>query len=354
MEGRYRKAMQLEDLLIEEKMNIKAAVERLEKVRCKVVYVVSKGKLKATVSDGDVRRFALQEGDTQLPIHHIANYNPTHLLRYEKEKIDEIFGGSEVYSVPVVNYNHEIVEVIFRDGRRIRKKYALDCPVVMMAGGKGTRLYPYTKILPKALIPIGELPISERIMDIFADYGCNHFYMIVNHMKNMIQAYFDGAAKRYDINYIEEERPLGTGGGLYLLEEDIRQDFFLVNCDIIIDADYNEIYMRHKKEGSFITIVAAKYRHTVPYGVISCDEANNYLNISEKPSLDYLINTGMYIVNAELLHTMPHNQEITFPDLIDMAKQNGRKVGVYVVEESAYMDMGQLEELEKMRRKLNV
>ena len=178
--------------------------------------------------------------------------------------------------------------------------------------------------------------------------------MIVNHKKNMIQAYYDSVASQYDITYIEEDKPLGTGGGLYLLEGDIEQDFFLVNCDIIIDADYNEIYMCHKREGNFITVVVAKYQHIVPYGVIDCDEGKNYIQISEKPKLNYLINTGMYIVNQELLHVMPHNQEIAFPDLIDAAKQKGKKIGVYVVEESAYMDMGQLEELEKMKKKLNV
>ena len=107
---------------------------------------------------------------------------------------------------------------------------------LIMAGGKGTRLYPYTKILPKALIPIGEIPISERIMHNFSSYGCTRFFMVVNHKKNMIQAYFDSAASEYDITYVEEDRPLGTGGGLYLLENEMKQDFFLVNCDIIVDA----------------------------------------------------------------------------------------------------------------------
>lgn len=344
----------LEDLLLEENLNIRAAIERLENVRCKVVYVIREGKLIASVSDGDVRRYMLQEGKADLPIKHIANYNPTFLLRYEKEKLDEIFGRSEVYSIPIVNYNHEVVEVIFRDGHRIKREYSLNCPVVMMAGGKGTRLYPYTQILPKALIPIGEIPISERIMSNFTSYGCTRFFMIVNHKKNMIQAYFDGAESRYDITYIEEDKPLGTGGGLYLLMDSIEQDFFLVNCDIIIDADYNEIYMYHRKEENYITIVAAKYQHIIPYGVINCDENQHYLNISEKPKLDCLISTGMYIVNKELLHTMPRNQEIGFPDLIDEASKQGKKIGVYIVEESAYMDMGQMEEMEKMKKKLNV
>lgn len=345
--------MRLEDILIEESNNIKEAVEQLEKVRCKVIYVVRKGKLVASISDGDVRRYVLHDGDVYLSVNYIANYKPTFLLRYEKEKLDDIFLKSEVYSIPIVNYNHEVVEVIFRDGRRIRKKYALECPVVMMAGGKGTRLYPYTKILPKALIPIGEIPIAERIINNFFDFGCSDFYMIINHKKNMIQAYFEGLERRYQLTYIEEDKPLGTGGGLYLLDGHLEQEFFLVNCDIIVDADYNEIYNYHKKEDNFITIVAAKYHHTVPYGVINCDETQHYNSISEKPQLDYIISTGMYLVDKEVISLMPHNTEIGFPDLIDMFKAEGKKIGVYVVEESAYMDMGQLEELEKMKKKLN-
>lgn len=346
--------MQLEDILIEEKSDIRTAIERLEKVRCKVIYVMNQGKLVASISDGDVRRYALQNGNVNLPVKYISNYNPSFLIRYEKEKIDEIFGALEVYSIPIVNYNHEVVEIIFRDGRRIRRKQNLDCPVVMMAGGKGTRLYPYTQILPKALIPVGELPISERIINSFIDFGCEQFYLIVNHKKNMIRAYFDNIPKKCNLVYIEEDRPLGTGGGLYLLNGEISREFFLVNCDIIIDADYSEIYNYHKKENNFITIVAAKYRHVVPYGVVSCNEKNNYMGIHEKPRLDYLINTGMYIVNEKLLELMPHNTEIAFPDLIDSFQQSGKKIGVYVVEESAYMDMGQLEELEKMKKKLNL
>ena len=323
-------------------------------MRCKVIYVVKEGKLIASISDGDVRRYVLHEGNANLPLSYIANYNPRYLIRYEKERIDEIFTGTEMYSIPIVNYNHEVVEVIFRNGRRVKKKYTLSCLVVMMAGGKGTRLYPYTKILPKALIPIGEEPIAERIIKGFCDYGCKDYYLIINHKKNMIQAYFDNVQDKYTISYIEEQQPLGTGGGLYLLRGKMEQDFFLTNCDIIIDADYNEIYNYHVKEENFITVVAAKYRHVVPYGVIVCSDQYKFGKIQEKPEINYIINTGMYVVNRELVELMPQNEKISFPELIEMFKQEGKKIGVYTVEESAYMDMGQLEELEKMKKKLNV
>lgn len=346
--------MQIADLLIEESATIKEAVERLERVRCKVVYVVDNGKLIASVSDGDVRRYALGDGDTGLSLKHIANFHPSFLLRYDRSKIDELFQAREVYSIPIVNYNGEVVEVVFRDGRRIRRDYHLNCPVVMMAGGKGTRLFPYTKILPKALIPIGEIPISERIINNFVDYGCCHFYMVVNHKKKMIQSYFEGLEKPYEIEYVEEETYLGTGGGLYLLRHKIEEDFFLVNCDIIIDADYSEIYNFHKKNRNYITIVAAKYKHVVPYGVLSLDEDGNCVELTEKPESDYLINTGMYMVQQDLIDAMPESEVISFPEIIERCKAEGKKIGAYVIEESAYMDMGQLEEMDRMKNKLRV
>lgn len=348
------KMMRIEDLLIEKDAIIIEAVERLEKVRCKVVYVVDNGKLIASISDGDVRRYTLGEGDTGLSVEHIENNKPTFLNHYDRNKIDKLFQATEVYSVPIVNYNGEIVEVVFRNGRRIRKSFELNCPVVMMAGGKGTRLYPYTKILPKALIPIGEIPISERIIDNFVDYGCRHFYVIVNHKKKMIQSYFEGLDKPYEIEYVEEETYLGTGGGLYLLRDRIEEDFFLVNCDIIIDADYSEIYNYHKKNYNYITIVAAKYKHVVPYGVLSLDAGGNCVELTEKPESNYLINTGMYMVQPDLISTMPQNEMISFPEIIERCKAEGKKIGAYVIEESAYMDMGQLEELDRMKDKLRV
>lgn len=170
----------------------------------------------------------------------------------------------------------------------------------------------------------------------------------------MIQGYFDSVRKNYNLSYIIEERPLGTGGGLYLLEGMLSEDFFLANCDVIVDADYNEIYSYHQKANNYVTIVAARYHYTVPYGVVNCDERQNYLGISEKPELNYLISTGVYVVNHELPGWMPKERMLQFPDMIEELKKMGKKIGVYVVEETAYMDMGQLEELEKMKEKLNV
>lgn len=346
--------MVLKDLLLEEKATVKQAIERLETVRCKVVYIVKGKKLIASVSDGDVRRFSLKSGDIHECVSSIAHLSPTSFYEHEREKWQDIFRSTELYSVPIVNYNNEIVGVVFRDGTVIKECEKISVPVVMVAGGKGSRLYPYTKILPKALIPIGDIPISEHILNRFYECGCTNFFMIVNHKRAMIQSYFDSIEKKYSLQYLEETIPLGTGGGLSLLKGIINQDFILTNCDIIIDADYAAIYKMHKKKNNFITMILSKYTASIPYGVVEIDEENNYRGTIEKPSFTYNINTGVYIVNPQVIKELRENTAIGFPDIIEKYHRAGKKIGCYIVSESAYMDMGQLEELEKMKRKLNV
>ena len=172
--------MKLEDMLLNETQTVKDAIERLEKVRCKVVYVVRGKKLIASVSDGDVRRYSLKSGDILESVLSAANTKPTAFLEQKKEKWQDVFKQSELYSVPIVNLNDEIIGVVFRNGTIIKEQGNLEVPVVMMAGGKGTRLYPYTKILHKALVPIGDIPIAEHILNRFNATGCNQFYMLVN------------------------------------------------------------------------------------------------------------------------------------------------------------------------------
>lgn len=345
--------MRLEDILLKEDTNIRDAATRLEKVRCKICYLEREGKLIAAVSDGDIRRAVMRGIDIMSPVSQIANYEPRFFYVYEQNKIAEAFKNTEFFSVPVTNYNKEIMSVHFRNGRIIKREPNIDVPVVMVAGGKGTRLYPYTKILPKALIPIGENPIAEIIFDKFNEYGCTNFFMIVNHKKEMIQAYFEGKKYPYQIHYAEENEPLGTGGGLKLVQADIQNDFFFINCDVIIDADYSEIYNFHKKNGYFITIVGAKYTNTIPYGVIQ-HKQSEYIAMEEKPTFECTMNTGMYVVSPAVFDELQENKSISFPDIIQICYEQGKKIGVYEIEESAYMDMGQLEELEKMKLKLNV
>jgi len=221
-----------------------------------------------------------------------------------------------------------------------------------MAGGLGTRLYPYTKILPKPLIPIGEIPIVEHIMNRFHLYGSTQFYLIVNHKKNMIKAYFNEIERNYKVSYIDEDKPLGTGGGLSLLKGKINSTFILSNCDILIEEDYEKIYDYHKKEKNLITMICSLKNIQIPYGVIEIGENGEIESMKEKPELSFFTNTGMYIVEPKVIEELKNDMSIGFPDIIESYMSQGEKVGIYPISESSWLDMGQLDEMEEMRRTL--
>src|SRR5699024_1942650 len=136
----------------------------------------------------------------------------------------------------------------------------------------GTRLQPYTKILPKPLIPIGDTPIVERIINRFCQYGCNDYYMTVNYKKNMIRAYFDEKEKNYTVQYVEEAKPLGTAGSLHLLKGILNETIFVSNCDILIEGNYSEMMKYHKENNNKITLISSLKHYTIPYGIIEIDD----------------------------------------------------------------------------------
>lgn len=343
--------MGIQHMLIDEATTIKDVLKRLEKYKCRIVYVTREDKLLGSVSEGDIRRFLLHDNDISKKAVEIMNTSPKTFYENQKEEIKTIFMSSELYSVPIVNYNREIVAICFRDTLVERDKEAIDIPVVIMAGGKGTRLYPYTKLLPKALVPIGDIPILEHIINRFKGYGCRDFRLVVNHKKSMIRSYMDSVKEGYEVAYVEESEPLGTGGGLALLEGEDIKEFFLSNCDILIDADYKKIYDFHKNNRNFITIIAAEKTNKIPYGVIKAADGV-FCDMQEKPVQKCIINTGMYIVDGALINMIEKNTRVDFTELIHMSHKLGKRIGVYTIEEKAYMDMGQLEELEKMREQL--
>lgn len=224
-----------------------------------------------------------------------------------------------------------------------------------MAGGKGTRLYPYTKILPKPLIPVGDIPIIERIIEQFVKAGCKDFYVIVNYKKDMIKAYFNEIKeKSYTITFIDENMPLGTGGGLKLLQNYLQTDFILTNCDILIKADFSDIIEQHSNKNNVVTMICSAKKFTIPYGVVELDKNENIIEMKEKPTLNFLTNTGCYIVNNSVFDYIADNENIGFPDIIERIKEDNKKVGIYPIHEDAWLDMGQFDELSRMEKKLTI
>lgn len=344
--------MAIDIFLIDENKTILEAMKQLDLVAKKVLFVLKEGHFVASLTDGDIRRWILKKGNLDEKIYRISNYEPKYLTIADRHKSKDYMRNNSIEALPILGKNNEIVSVVFWDATEVNIKGTLKVPVVIMAGGLGTRLYPYTKILPKPLIPVGEIPIVEHIINRFHRQGSCEFYLIVNHKKNMIKAYLNDIKKTYDLHYVDEDIPLGTGGGLSLLKGKIKEPFILSNCDILIDSDYEKIYQHHLVEKNFITMVCSLKNIKIPYGVVEISKDGGIEELREKPEISFFTNTGMYIVDQQVIEELVINEKIDFPDIIDNYRKLGKKVGVYPISENSWLDMGQLDELEEMRRRL--
>ncbi len=341
----------MNSVFIHEDNSIREAMHSFDETGRRTAFIVDEDmKLLAVVAEGDIRRFILAGGDINDPVSTIANYHPRTLTEEEAGDAKDYLVRHNIEGVPIIDEAGHVVDTVFWSEKNLKKAGQLSTPVVMMAGGKGTRLYPYTRILPKPLIPIGEKPIAEIIMDDFAEYGIDRMILIVNHKKNMIKSYFGDIKKPYTIDYVDEDTPLGTGGGLSLLKGQLNETFILTNCDILIEEDYSKIYAHHKKEGNVITMVCSLRNFQVAYGVVEFGEHGNIIAMKEKPEFSFFTNTGIYIVEPEAIDYIKDQECIGFPDIINRIKDDGGKVGVYPIGENTWMDMGQLDELSKMEK----
>ncbi len=339
--------MKYKNILINKKTIIKKALKQLECVELKVLFVVDGDYLVGSLTDGDIRRYLLKGGSINDAVELACNKNPKVGKSIKEAK--KIY-SKDFYSIPIIK-NKKIIDIYFgQNTDDLLDK--IKVPVIINAGGKGTRLEPYTKVLPKPLIPVGEFPIIEHIMKRFELFGCDKFFAIVNYKKQLIKAYFKESDVKYNITCIDENTPLGTVGGLSLLKGKVKKDFFFVNCDTLLMSNYSEIYKEHIKNKAVITVVCANKKVEIPFGVVKTNKKNEFISIKEKPSFNYLTNVGFYIVNEKVLKDIPNNKKIDMPDLIENEIKKGRKVFVYSVDESAWLDMGQLPELDRMREKL--
>ncbi len=343
----------MNEVYIEEDKSILEAMQQLDKSARKILFVHKDRKLLASLTDGDIRRWLLKKGNLEMTVRHAANYAPKYLYEQQAEQAVHTMKECGIDALPIVDSEHRIKRVIFlNDFVQEHGTFDKEIPVVIMAGGLGTRLSPYTNILPKPLIPVGDYPIAEHIINRFCTYGCRQFYMIVNYKRNMIKAYFDELDKAYRLDFITEERPLGTGGGISLLKGKIEDTFILTNCDILIDDDLTKAYEQHIVSENMVTMVCSLKNFTIPYGVVNIGEDGTIASMQEKPNMSFFTNTGCYFVEPEVIEDLRYNKPADFPAVIEKYMKDGKRVGIYPIGEEAWLDMGQLDELEKMKTRL--
>ena len=310
------------------------------------------------MTDGDLRKAILKGFDLNIPIDKVYQPKPTVLVenQFTQDEAIKLFTKKKFDLIPVVNEKGKLSNILFWDavlnnGKNKQKK-KLDIPVVIMAGGKGSRLEPFTKVLPKPLVPVHDKPIIEHIIEHFVEVGCSNFYLTVNYKGKILKAYFEELHPEYQLNFIDEKEPLGTAGSLRLLRGKFNQPFFVTNCDIIIKTDYFSLYEFHQRGGYDITLVASAKEYIIPYGTCELNGDGHLSHINEKPKYEFLINTGLYIVNPDMLELIPENKFYHITYLIEDAKNKGKKVGVYPIDDDAWVDVGQWAEYQNVVKQL--
>lgn len=325
-------------------VTLQEAMNQLNQVKGLGLVVVDEDKkLLGSLTDGDIRR-ALAEGvDFNEIIERIYHRNPKCISTHDsKDKLLELTANKKIKVVPII------------DGEVVVDVYSVDeddtkeASVVIMAGGLGSRLGELTQDCPKPMLKVGGKPVLERIIENFTNVGFQKFYISVNYKAEIIEAYFkDGSKFNCSIEYLRENKRLGTAGSLSLLRESVQGPIVITNGDLLTLVDFRRLINFHKEHQSPITMCTRKYEFQVPFGVVNI-KAGQAQSIDEKPLHSFDVNAGVYVINKELLANIPKNEFYDMPTLIDDLMKKDIKANCFPMVEQ-WIDIGQVGDLDYAR-----
>lgn len=353
-----KKESNLDKFIIKNDVTIRDAIKAIsESGRGIALFVDEKSKLRGIVNDSDVRGGILKGVDLDSSVEEILNKNPdVAKSSWSKEEIKERLKNIRRRCMPVVDESNVLVNLAFLEEFETHPVVKKSNPIVIMAGGTGTRLDPFTKIIPKPLIPLGDKPLIGILMDKFSKGGFDNFIISLNYKADMIKTYFNYVENNYNISYVNEaelvkENKLGTIGSLGLMKDLLKETFLVVNCDTIINADYEEMLELHRKSGNALTIVSSIQHVKIPFGVLNIENGGRLKNIAEKPEHTYLVNAGMYILEPRALNYISGKETLDFDKFIDILQENNEKIGTFPISEDLWFDTGQWEEYQHTLKK---
>lgn len=348
----------LKSLLIAPDMTIKQAMKHLNDAGKKILFVVDKNeKLLGTLTDGDIRRGIIKGYGFNDQIDKLMKkeyFSISSSVKNRKEYVKKLMIEYKIEQIPILDTKDTIVDVvmwtdILEEKKQSEKTRHMSNHVVIMAGGKGTRLDPFTKIFPKPLVPVGDKPVIEIIMERFFQYGFHKFIYTLNYKKEYLKLFLKENNFPYDIDWVEEDDFLGTAGSLVLLKNKIKETFFVVNCDSILDVNFQEILDWHREHEATMTIIGCHNEVKIPFGVLHL--SNGRLEkILEKPVHDVVINTGVYIMEPHLISYISEGSRMDMNKLIDIVAKK-EKISVFPIY-GGWFDIGQWDEYKKSIGKL--
>ncbi len=326
------------DYLLQSNETIRKSIIKLGKLNKKFCIVIDQNKkFVGTLTDGDVRRGLLKNFNLSDKVSNICNKKSLYVTnKLYDYKIENILNKKKILFLPILNKDKKVINIYF--GSNVKATPKLENEMIIMAGGMGKRLRPFTKSIPKPLLPVNGKPIIEQIILIAKNQGFKKIKISINYLGNKIEKYLkDGKKFNVNIDYIHEDRPLGTAGSLFYLKN-TKLPFVVSNADIISNINYKEMLNYHIRNNSFITVGAISNFEKNHYGNIVFKK-NRILRIEEKKEKKSFINAGIYILNPSIKTFFKTKKFIHMTDLIELAISNNKKVNLFPIHEN-WFDYG--------------
>lgn len=334
------------NILLDQNSTIKQALQIIDKGDMKIALIVNQNtQLIGTIADGDIRRALLRGMSIDDPVTSIINTNCIYAKSSDsKEKILQIAKYNQIYQIPIVDEQLHVLGIDEVNDFIITNEYRNK--VVLMVGGLGTRLRPLTNDTPKSLLRVGNKPILEIIVENFAKYGFKDFIFSVNYKSEMIEEYF-GNGQRFGISieYVHENKRMGTAGALSLMKDKLKDNFFVMNGDLLTNINFEHLLSFHSNDNALATMCVREYDLQIPYGVVKLHE-NRIVSIEEKPLHRFFVNAGIYLINPKALKYIPNDSFFDMPTLFDSLIKNEEKTISFPIREY-WLDIGEIEALKK-------
>ena len=329
------------------------AIKAIEDSQRRIALVLSdEKKLLGTLTDGDIRRCLLSNGNLETLVSHAMNTNP---IFAEEGSPDEylfsLMKKNNILAIPLVSNSGQFLRLAHISQLSYEEKYNEEIGLsfaVIMAGGLGTRLRPITNNIPKPMVDIGGVPLLERQINNLSKLNVKRVYIAVNYLSEVIEDYFnDGSEHKIEIRYLKEKDILGTAGALSLIKEKPRKPFLVMNGDVLTSSNFTSLVNFHQKEGADLTIAAFSYNIDIPFGVME-NEGSHVIEIKEKPSQNFLCNAGIYILSPRTIEAIPKNKKFNMTDLISHQLKETKQVSIFPIHEY-WSDIGTSNDLNKAR-----
>jgi dTDP-glucose pyrophosphorylase len=339
----------MKKIIINKDLSVKDAIKQMSHYGFKCLIVCNdKNEYLGTLSDGDIRKSFIKENSINTKIEKIFKKNSYYFYEnsFDKRIIEKTFKNKKIDIIPIINKSKKVIKVFFQNSEETsipQYKKIKNTSVVIMSGGIGSRVRPYTHILPKPLLIYKNKTLLENIIENFSNYNLKDFFISINYKSELIKSYFSEIKKDYNVKFLEEDKPLGTFGSLKLLNNSKEKDFFVINCDTIIQTDLDRLYRYHKNQKNDFTIVLVDINIEIPYGVCSINKNSTLKKIIEKPNTNYKINSGLYLINSKSLCLIPNSKKMyNFEDFVHTLRRNNKKIGTYIIDQNSWEDLGQI------------